>query len=493
MTPPQTTSTITTSPANNMIANCVLRIAESEPRERASLTRSFCAINPQSPVRNPQSGLTLIELLIVTVILSLLTAAALPILTPSSTERRIREASRGLNTFIATLQARAIGNQRPAGFALKRLSSETGNADARGVCLEVFAVEQPAPYAGFSENSGVRIALNVGDPQPVTGYFAGTVLIEFVARSPGTDTSTTDRLPGGWDTDLFPPGLIRPGDILESGGNRYELLATTNNSNRPQSLDTNGYYLATHNKRNTVHATMIVARPLNNTGQLITPVADNQGRTIDPTTGTRLMEGWIQLAQQGATSPPQAPYWTEPAAYKILRQPVTTPAEPYQLPDGAAIDLEASGVMGKIPFHFATLTDNDQPIFIMFTPEGSVERVQYTTNGPVIRTTPTDNISLLVGRREAIAADTTLDLTAGTQEEQEAEKNKINWLNMESRWVNIGSQSGSVVTTENAYVNMQTMTTTDFDGNGDTPLNRRRSQILASQEFAREMRRTGGR
>src|SRR6187397_53136 len=58
---------------------------------------------PQSPVPSPQprAGMTLVELLVVVVIITTLVAAAIPLIAPSNDDRRLREAARGLNTFIA--------------------------------------------------------------------------------------------------------------------------------------------------------------------------------------------------------------------------------------------------------------------------------------------------------------------------------------------------------------------------------------------------------
>jgi type II secretion system protein H len=72
------------------------------------------------------SGLTLIELLVVVIILTTVVAAAIPILTPSNEDRRLREAARSLNTFITAAQARAIASGRPYGIALKRLGYRPG-------------------------------------------------------------------------------------------------------------------------------------------------------------------------------------------------------------------------------------------------------------------------------------------------------------------------------------------------------------------------------
>lgn len=433
-------------------------------------------------------GMTLIELLIVIVILATLTAAALPILTPSTAERRIREASRELNAYLSQAQAKAISSQRPYGVALKRLSSETGQADARGVCVEVVAVEQPVPYAGFDENSRMRVAINDDANAP------GTVLLQFVTRD---SSSTAGNLPSGWRADLVPPGLIRVNDIVELQGNRYQLAGFDSGT----TTDGNNYFAG--NGSDLTQLVTLVGVPINNTGQLINPAHFNNGERIS---GGRLQQ--LAAMQEDIFRP----YWTEPAAYKIHRQPTTTSAPPFQLPEGTAIDLEASGEFGEPPLHYTDgnaannlfETPRDTPIFIMFSPEGNIERVQYervvnesgTLGTAAVLRTPTSNVALLVGRRENIPADINLDLTSGTETEREAEKAKINWLNTESRWVTIGAQTGSVVTTENGFVT-PINPTVDYDGNGTVEtapgsLDVRMSQIQSAQEFARGMRRTGG-
>ena len=68
----------------------------------------------------------------------------------------------------------------------------------------------------------------------------------------------------------------------------------------------------------------IVGQPLNDSGQMVNAKYDNNGNEL------------------GAIASPPAPYWTDPASYKILRQPMKTSAEPLQLPEGSAIDLRAA-------------------------------------------------------------------------------------------------------------------------------------------------------
>src|SRR5215211_4973745 len=124
-------------------------------------------------------GMTLIELLVVIVILTTIVGAAIPLMSPSNDDRRLREAARGLNTYITGAQTRAIATKRPYGVAFKRLSQDTKRAEDNGVCLEVFYVEQQAPYAGFDANSRACVALHPN--------LRGLVLIRFVTRGTVTD------------------------------------------------------------------------------------------------------------------------------------------------------------------------------------------------------------------------------------------------------------------------------------------------------------------
>ena len=82
--------------------------------------------------------------------------------------------------------------------------------------------------------------------------------------------------------------------------------------------------------------------------------------------------------QPNLRSTPDAPFWTNPAPYKILRQPMPTSAEPFQMPEGTAIDLRASGVGRDDFFYVPDVRDNSQGILIMFAPEGRVSRVSFS-------------------------------------------------------------------------------------------------------------------
>jgi hypothetical protein len=197
------------------------------------------------------------------------------------------------------------------------------------------------------------------------------------------------------------------------------------------------------------------------------------------------------------------PYYTSPGRYKVFRQAAPTSDEPYQLPEGTAIDLRASGVGINDYFYVQDRNDNSQGVQILFTPEGRVARVSYsqlpidsdeseTFDKPVV-----DNIFLLVGKRENVPAppadvDPTLDTVkinaATTDEARQRLKEPINWLGPESRWVVIGSQSGRVVTIEKGFVEL--LPVAIFSGNFEE---KRNQQILAAREFTREMAQLGGR
>ncbi|MCI0331956.1 MAG: prepilin-type N-terminal cleavage/methylation domain-containing protein [Planctomycetes bacterium] len=439
--------------------------------------------NPQSEIRNPQStkhvaaslrdanssfgetrprgGLTLIELLVVIIILTTIVAAAIPILTPADDDRSKREASRGLNTFITGAQARAISLNRPVGIALKRLSQDTKRPEDRGVCLEVFYVEQPPPFCGFDPTSSAMVALDNG---PTGG--AGQVLIRFVTRA-----GLPDPLPGN---------TIRRGDVVEVSGTKYRLT-----DDEPNYIDpVTGFY--SPNAGNPPGT--LVAVPMNDTGQMLNVKYDNQGYEI------------------GTPNAINVPFYTSPAPYKILRQAMPTSDEPYQLPEGTAIDLRASGVGYRDYFYWPGAHDNDEGVQIMFSPEGTVSRVAFSripNDAVPFDKTVVDNVYLLVGKRENVPPAAGSDLTlnsfdvnnATTQEQKDKIREPINWLNGTSRWVVIGSQSGRIATIENAFVDLLAVL------NDPNPVifatqsteEMRARQILAAREFTREMAQMGGR
>src|SRR5690606_16253287 len=140
-----------------------------------------------------------------------------------------------------------------------------------------------------------------------------------------------------------------------------------------------------------------------------------------------------------------------------------------------AVDLQGSGMMDDAPLHIENIgnpspnalakigvRNNNDMIFIMFAPDGSIGNIHYNRGGTgispnppkeFVNVRPTSSLALLVGRRELIPVDTSLTFTDNpTSADLEARKAQVNWLNLESAWVNVGYQTGSVITTSLANV-----------------------------------------
>ncbi|MEM9185194.1 MAG: prepilin-type N-terminal cleavage/methylation domain-containing protein [Planctomycetota bacterium] len=443
-----------------------------------------------APTRRP--GLTLIELLVVMGILVLLVSSAIPILNPSSDERKLREATRGINTFIGAQKARAVQANRPAGVMFKKLSQDTGDAEDNAVCVQLYAVEQPAPYAGFDDTS--RVMLSRPDPASTL------VLLRFVAR--GT-ANVSDGLPVGWDADLVPPGVFRPGDVVVMGGVDYQLRSSNLDN---VSVDATGYYAPA-----TGALVQLTALPLDGATPDWAPVYESGGGRVD----------------EAATI--TTPYWTEPLAYQIRRLPAPTSAPPFELPPGTAVDLRASGTdtplrssgrdvrffvrdERELGASYEDVVSNDTPVILLFSPDGTVSRLNVNLGQPtgdgidgpdnnssddddIIAYTPvTSNVYFLVGARENIPAPTAAveaDFRgyAGSDRELEQAKAKINWLSGESRWVVIGGQTGAVATAPNSFVNPVPIAADA----GLTITQRRDIEIGFARNLAKQKVKEGGR
>jgi type II secretory pathway pseudopilin PulG len=444
--------------------------------------------------------MTLIELLIVIVIITTLVSAAIPLLAPTNDDRRLREASRAVNSFIAAAQARAISIQRPVGVGIKRLSKDTGKDDPSQsdndncVSVELYYVEQPSPFVGFNEQSQARVALYSPTNPSLYDGRKNLVIIQFV--SPGSPNVSADRLPPGWVADQVSDGIIRPGDVIQIGGTRYQLLYDRNITDNavPGRVDSNDFYRSNTGVLSSTNVVQIVAQPLNDSGQMLNVRYDNDGNELP-----------------AKSNNPPLRYWTEPSHYEILRQPMKTSAEPLQLPESSAIDLRASGVGDNDYFYVPAVHDNHEDILITFAPEGRVARLRYSLDPPdaleglnltTFDQPIVDNIYLLIGKRENCPPkpvsgsdrDRTLsssDMSGKSDEEMKKLKLPVNWLRGESRWIVIGSQSGRVVTVENAYVDPRTLASNNSAIQSTEQL--RNLQILAAREFVKEMKQLGGR
>ena len=440
-------------------------------------------------------ALTLVELLIVIVLVTTLVTTAIPILAPGGDTRKIREASRAINSFFAGAQARAIETGRPYGVAIKRLSADTGNADDNGAGVELAYVEVPPVYAGLNRTSRVRLT------EVVTAGNIRQIQLQFVFQG----ENASDGLPPGWDLDPVPAQFLRPGDtiwidsalpyVLENGdgirtvrtpGGDFQADRAAPGDDTQSFFDSVGVpgfglaqTLSQQNRFYVIPAADFSRTQVVNRFRSLPP-----GELFSVNLSPRYDATGAELPPPEALNPDSAvpaiagnpTFWTAPSPYQIFRQPVPAQSQPLQLPAGTAIDLAASGFpdvalhrpndAGLDPADRRALRDD---VLVMFSPEGSIASVTHRDEAGLLETrNVTNSLALLVGRQELIPAERDEDGPATTSEnnpidlvayatrlEDDETKEKFaryNWLNLDSRWVVIGAQTGSVTTVENAAI-----------------------------------------
>jgi len=352
-------------------------------------------------LRTKRRGMTLVELLVVVAILAVLLGIAIPAMRPSLKGRPTREAARAVNVYFGSARIRAKEIGRSCGVVIERLKGQPECS------MTLRQAEVPPPDAGDWMDSAVRVQ------DWSAGRADGRVWL--VVRLRAND---------------FSNGLIRDGDLMQL--NHQGPWYTIRNTNF--TVDSHGY--------------------------------------IDFTSGS-VSDDWLDapLALELADVPGQVtPWptkpegWSQPVPFEILRQPMATNAEPLELPSGTVIDLTVSGTdpteppnlnTAEIPqlgWEHAAEDDHDhdhvglspamEPVLIMFSPNGSVERVIYhehdedaTDHFDHRDVIVVDPIYLLVGRRENVPYDAT-DPDAVP-----------NYQAATSLWITLSPQSGLVSTT----------------------------------------------
>ena len=427
--------------------------------------------------RLPPRALTLIELLVVIVILTTLVGGVIPILSPNNDVRKIQVAARGLQGYITQVQAEAARTGRPQGIAFRESSP------ASGVALEVFGLEVPPPFAGFSTESRVRVDRAedvVNDPTvdaitygPINGKnLQGNTRTQFSPEYFGYDlyrlrfelAASLTVLPA-YSQDLLPPRMFKIGDVIDVGGNQFLIVDDDRQIMPPFATSTEAYVDPDLNLD--VFSDSLICVWINNSGQ---------------------------LAPQGLKH------------YLINRQPTNSSESPYQLPSGIVIDMQASIAEGsdsvaltypRFPLTTSFYSDRSaiptgdpiptDTIGIMFSPTGAVDSV--ILNGSKL--TSISRVVLLLGRIENGGIDpVTIDLsksdealwTVQTGEKIEDVQERINWLNLDSRLLSIIANNGRVIVSEPAFVDPLSPINQGND-DGETA----EFQLEAAHAFAHEM------
>jgi type II secretory pathway pseudopilin PulG len=384
--------------------------------------------------------MTLIELMVVIVILTLLVGGVLPLVSPNNDARKITEAARGLQTYLMQAQAEAARTGRPVGVGFRETTAGSG------VAIEAFQMVVPKPFPGSSSMSRVGVdALpdsntdsyyNTESAPPVDGEllfknFANARLYAVSTRLALLEENTI--VP-----DPVPPGMFRVGDVIDAQGNRFVIV---------------------DDKRN-VTETIAELKFLN--PQLNAPPYKNSLICV------RLDEVRMGSDAQPLAVPPSG------YSYSIHRQPLggdvggaksrsmISSADPYQLPAGVCIDLQASGMeAGGEPQTFAEIGVTGsylKQVGIMFSPNGGIDGVWF--NGNTIESdrqsgnkfADLSRVFLLLGRIENQNPDKTsfeISDTATDEEVREA-RTKVNWLNPDSRWMMISANDGRFNVERNA-------------------------------------------
>lgn len=396
------------------------------------------AMKSEGITRRSSGGFTLVELLVVIVIVLSLTAATLPIVFPALENRRMREAARLVNTYLAGARTRAIKTGRPVGVVFER------DPVLGQIATTLSIAEVPPAFTGLTNDS--LMAIYVANVQ-----LDGTVLLNGAL--------------------LFPPKFLRVGDLLQANhqGRRYTITAPDN--------DGDGFIDPVQSPFNPSLFAL----------QFQTTVERNTIYKKDPSYTTYLTRAlpWVTLAPPGR---PQEGTVNDipvtPVPFQIFRQPGRTAAAAMELPESIVFDMAASGNQtlvetfapaAMLDSNFAPGTPDPTNVIIMFAPDGSIDRIFHgevdgAGNQLFVSHHVDSPILFLLGRREAIGAGGAAGFFSGLEIVSGAEpvtlENAVNESNM---WLMINPQSGQVSLSKVAPVNEAIVTSlTDNNSNGLT-------------------------
>ncbi len=172
--------------------------------------------DPRSPIPDPRPpnpdrpAFTLIELLIVISIMMILVALTATMMRPDVKGRRVREAARGINVYLASARNRATETGRPCGVIFR-------NFGAPGFAMNADQCEVPPSFCGESELSAASLLV------------VGTLPTQAIEATLN-------------DVDGLPPNMVRPGDLIQFNcqGPMYRILDA---SGTPANILDNGFVI----------------------------------------------------------------------------------------------------------------------------------------------------------------------------------------------------------------------------------------------------------
>jgi len=444
----------------------VRRVSGGSLRSTPALKKvsgTFCPQGPEGASHkrsltpfSPRRGVTLVELLV---------------------GRRIREAARAINVYFGAARSRAIETGRPVGVLFQRLDRQPQAS------MVLHQVEIPPPYGGDTLDAALKLHVPSGQPGPI-------VLVEAMV----TVGAISDN-------------VVRAGDMIQL------------------------------NHQGPMYTVYDIVAPAPSPGFPGNPDSDGDG-FIDYNAGvdTAPQDGWydtlrlwmtIDISQFRIPWPvtPLPTVWSDRVPFVIHRQPylelsgtrvsaMASGTQPLQLSRGAAVDLAASGLDSQLPATFEPVgaerdLDNDRapdpgedtngngvfdsakPVIVMFSPNGSVERVYATwrtydaSSGNITGSVyggraVTEPIHFLVGKWERFPADVR-DLgppfpkSPPAWPPAQSDDGWYNWQDATNLWVTLHPQTGLVTVAE--------LNADQLDATTNTYIP---SSLYAARQFARE-------
>jgi len=427
--------------------------------------------------------------------MTMLAAAALPVIAPAMQNRQVREGARIVNGFLTGARNRAMQTGRPVGVVFERMQ---GLPEA---CVTLSYAEVPPPYTGDLLGSHISTANIAGPGWVVTGLNPVTV-------DPMSTPPTVVSQDVGWN------GLVRVGDLIKFNyiGHTFRLTGAIDpNTNGPvqPALDPS--------------TNTMMAGGVNAAGYYIVPPGNG------PSGGPYPPCAWTFVATDSTGSLPAGGN----LKYQIFRAPIRMAAGSVQLPGTTVIDLTCSGFdnMGllldnsngtPVPLSSWVSSQTFQPlpatlasggatfstgagakdtsnVTLTFGPSGAVDRVwcwQFANNSVVpysvtmVNPTPsafrpTQAIHLMVGQREYLPMPPAPP--AITDPNANGFKPFLNWQDVGNFWVTINPQSGLVTTTEVLQAPSFTIVT------GTPPQYGAFGELISSRKLARDASSMGGR
>ncbi|WP_236696224.1 prepilin-type N-terminal cleavage/methylation domain-containing protein [Rhodopirellula islandica] len=354
---------------------------------QVSLTRSSIRTSER---RTP--GFTLVELLIVMSIFLLVSAIALPTVRTLISDQKVSQASRTIVAYLDEARSRAISEGRFVGVRIERASGAATVDFRTAAGVRLRQLRGVPPYTG--EAADARVTFNYPTPG------ASTAGLEFSGVKNQLLLLYTDPTASLYGDDLNAP--IKDGDLIELPGGRYF------------RLDLGDY-----------------------TGSFASGGTDIVPATIDldsPVSGiTASFSNAFPVIHQpidGASVP-----------YRIHRSPVVSTSQSLTFPRGIVVDMTYSGIGIEGNQFAAQGTLANQPLEIVFGPDGRVEMTSIDAVGN--QGLPTGLIFLCIGDSDGLQPATPFNADPRTP---------ANLMNQDSLWIVINPATGRCVVAPNASV-----------------------------------------